>query len=163
MRWFVLLLCSGVGALIGKLFELRKKKSVLFWQEAVSQCDALRDGIAFHRKSLADLLGESIGRAQTEWCDILTAFCAEMSESALAKTQRACQKSGLSQEECASILSLLKLLGRSDVSHQETLLNSSKETFLGYLERAQKEYEKVAKVSLKLGVLGGVAVGIVFA
>ena len=163
MRWGVLALCTGIGALLGKLFDLRKKKRVILLQEIVSHCNFLRDGIAFHRKSLAQILDEIQCMSKTQWRDIVRAFYNEITSSEPTEAKRFCRSAGLKEDEIRSLTSFFLMLGKSDVSHQESLINSFKNTFEGYYEQARMDYEKTSKTYLKLGLLGGLAIGIMLA
>jgi len=163
VRIGLLLTCVAVGGAIGGLLSARKKRRCSVLREICEACDRLREGIAFHHKPVKELLEDLAHSLKTQYKGVLLAFSEELSRSERKRTRLACKQAGLVEDETECVISMLSLLGTTDTARQEEMLSTFKERVSEHLRRAETERDKTSSACLKLGLLGGLAVGILVA
>jgi stage III sporulation protein AB len=157
------ILASCAGAYLGFKQSQKYKQREKLLNEAVRLCDCIINDITYFQPTLSQMLKN---RLQTfpmlspiiERYTTLLDSKKNINRTALINY---IPKIQLNDEEYMLLIQLLDILGKSDSSTQRGGILSIKEAFLIKQGTAIEECKKYGGLYFRLGVLGGIAIGVI--
>lgn len=160
MKIFAAILAFLLGAFSGFICSWRLKRRV----KALSQCILLISEFAtrirYQSENISSIIGNAAGKSEYSLLDFLNEI--GNSENFHNDWENSVNKCSYFTNEDKKLLNLLgSKLGATDKSGQEAHLSQCTELFKKQLTLAEEEYSRKGKMSRSIGVLGGLAAGIV--
>lgn len=158
---FVLL--TGAGALLGYRQSQHYKKREQLLSEVVRLCDSMINDITYFQPTLSQMLKSRfdtfpmLGNMLERYIALLDNKITIDHDVLLAHVP----KEKFNDEEYMLFIQLLDFLGKSDSLTQRGGILSLKEAFLIKQNTAIEESKKYGNLFFKLGVLGGLAAGVI--
>ena len=157
------LLATSAGAFLGYRQSQRYKKREKLLSETVRLCDSMINDITYFQPSLSQMLKSRLNTFPM-LSTVLEQYIALIDNKSIVdrNTLRThIQKGQMNEDEYMLLIQLLDILGKSDSSTQCSGILSLKEAFLIKQKTAIEECKKYGGLYFKLGVLGGLAAGVI--
>lgn len=139
----VILICSSF---VGYCFCLHFKRRKELFEEMVSIIDKIKEEISFKKSYYEEILSKL-----------------KISKEILSvKNKEEKDRTPFSEEEKEEIRDFFDSLGSADLDCETEKIAESKRRFISRAQKAENFYNKNGKLSIKLGILFGVAVFIAF-
>ena len=152
-------LCCGVGYAFSLKFTKRKK----FFHSLISLAEKLSLEINFSRERLKVLLENFDESSKKNLLGVDERFMDYLDKKCELTSDVIFKKAGcLKQEEKESVLLFLKTLGRSDVENQTKEIQTFVGRFNTIKTKCDEEQKKYGSLSVKLGIVAGLFLVIIF-
>ena len=163
MKYIILALLAFACIFIGYVFSLKYRKRAFFFKTLVMLCQKFDVEINFSRERVKNLLlsfdektKKNLQGLDKNYIDFLDNRC-QLDDSSLFKNINF-----LKQEEKDVILLFFKSLGRSDLDSQSKELKNFEKRFDELASSAGGENKKYGGLSIKLGIIVGLLVFVLF-
>ena len=151
----ILFLTSISGLLIGYYFCKNLKKNEIFFDECVKLCETFLFELEFRQNRLTTILNDYLLRCKSELNGIIYDYLKSLETNNEFKINRK-----INNEILTLIYDFFNNLGNSDKETQIDMLSNYKKRFDYYYEQAREKNEKYNTMCMKLGLLFGLAFGI---
>ncbi len=158
MNWFTAVILTACGASIGLISSMKLKRRAAALKQALLLIDDIQIKIGYQALSLPDIFREAYN-VDYDRLKFLGNLSDGPFHKAWEKGVRDCFD--FYPEDKTILCSLGKGLGDSDKSGQLALLQSHRALLQRHLEAAEEEYIKKGKMLRSVGILCGLAAGIV--
>lgn len=157
------LLAVSAGAFLGYRQSQRYKNREKLLSELVRLCDCMINDITYFQPILAQMIKSRLDTFPMLACflDRFVSLIENKSTVDRSTLLSNIPKGQLNEEEYMLLIHLLDILGKSDSSTQRSGILSLKEGLLLKQKTAIEECKKYGGLFFKLGVLGGLAAGVI--
>ena len=154
---FLLFVCAAIGTLCGYLILLSYKRHYSYLDDACAVISALKQNLSYKKDSVPAVLGRlNVTNAQLKK-NIQEYISFASGQSANKELSRGF----LPQATFDGVKELFDFIGGSDEGTQGARLDAHLTRFEKLREDAEKKYKGQGRVAVKLGLLIGLAVGVV--
>ena len=149
------LLCATLGAYVGIYFKKRVDKKSLYFKDALSFCEYFKHDLTYKQSKLKALIAEYSYLSEDFRKDIQSFSENFQSNIKLADFLLANEKN--------EIRTFFDSLGKVDINTQLSLLEENKSRIESLVTKYKTKSEKEGKLFVKLGLLGGLCLGVLLA
>ncbi|MCL2177415.1 MAG: stage III sporulation protein AB [Firmicutes bacterium] len=159
----IVILCGYSGYAFGNFYRRRKK----FLDMLVLFCKFAKNEINFSHSYISNIIEKFVKNNQASSVEFAS-FLLDFKELLAAnntefdKLANSSNVQILTSEEIDNLIQFLNALGKSDVFTQLTTIDNFLETFKVYRDDAEAEHKKWTSLYFKLGILLGLAIGVIF-
>lgn len=163
MKYFILTFLAACCVGIGYIFSLKYRRRATFFKTLVMLCQKIDLEINYSRERLRNLLKNFDDKTKKNLHGLDKNFIAylenntQLEEASLFKNINF-----LKQNEKDLIMLFFKSLGRSDLASQSQELKNYEKRFEELSNGATGENKKYGSLSIKLGIVAGLAVVVLF-
>jgi len=163
MKYILLFLLAGVCIFVGYIFSKKYSKRAQFFQSLVMLCQKFDVEINFSRERLKNIFLSLDDKQKTKLCGLVQNFVSFIEqETSLEKETLFKGITFLKEEEKEVIFMFFKSLGRSDVDSQSKEAKNYLSRFENFSALANGENKKYGSLSIKLGIIAGLFIFIIF-
>ena len=158
LKYILMAILFIVALSLGAIFSTKYRKRANFFKALVHVCQKLKVEIAFSRERLKNLLNAIDDKTKAQLCGLTENYLSFIDqESPLDKDALFKNISFLKDDEKDLILLFFKSLGRSDVESQSKEIKNFESRFSDIVSQTTAENKKYGSLSMKLGIVAGLA------
>ena len=162
MKYLVIAVLFLTCIFVGFIISQKYRKRANFFKALVLVCQKLNVEISYSREKLKNLLSNFDSQTKSSLCGITENYLGFIDKEApLDKSTLFKGIIFLKEDEKDAILLFFKTLGRSDVESQSKELKNFEKRFEEYVSSTTLDNKKYGSMSIKLGVMAGLAVAII--
>lgn len=159
LKYILMALLFFIALSIGAIVSAKYRKRANFFKALVLICQKLNVEISFSRERIKTLLASFDDKTKSQLCGLTENYLAFIDqESPLDKASLFKGITFLKEEESDLIFLFFRSLGRSDVDSQSKELKNFESRFDEMVSSATAENKKYGSMSMKLGLIAGLAV-----
>jgi len=163
MKYLILVALAFCAVAIGYVFSLKYRRRATFFKTLVLICQKMDVEINYSRERVKNLFLNFDDKTKKNLHGLDKNYLAYLdNNSNLEETSLFKNLTFLKQNEKDCILLFFKSLGRSDLSGQSQELKNFEKRFDEFSTGANSENKKYGSLSIKLGVIAGLALIILF-
>lgn len=163
MKYLVLLLFAGACVFIGYIYSKKYKQRAGFFQALVMLCQKFDVEINFSRERLKNIFENLDDKQKNKLCGLVSNFISFIEqENPLDKETLFKGIKFLKEEEKDVVFMFFKTLGRSDVDSQSKEAKNYLTRFENLSMLANNENKKYGSLSIKLGIIAGLFIIVIF-
>ncbi len=152
----LLAICVFVGFKVASTY----KKKLNFVTDFKSFLNILETNIMFTQDNLNKILTESKNTFHKEFSDFLTKYISNQQNSIEMLNKWKSEQNLLDNDTAEVVYNFMSNLGRNDSNSQLQAIKQSNEFLNSHMDKVSKEQTK-GSMSLKLGIMGGLALFII--
>lgn len=163
MKFIILILIALICIFIGYIFSKKYKTRSNFFQALLYLCQKFDIEINYSRERLKNIFLNLDDKYKKDLKGIDGNYIAFIDkESPLDKDSLFKNITFLKDSEKELIFSFFKTLGRSDVDSQSKEIKNFQNRFESIANNAQSENKKYGSLSIKLGIIAGLLIVVIF-
>ncbi len=163
MNWIILAIFAFCCIAIGYIFSLKYKKRADFFKTLVMLCQKFDVEINYSRERLKNLFLSFDEKTKKHLHGLDKNFLSYLDNATTLDEANLFKNINfLKQNEKDLILLFFKSLGRSDLASQSTELKNFEKRFEEFSTLAGNENKKYGSLSIKLGIVAGLVVVVLF-
>lgn len=163
MKFFILAFLALCCVGIGYIFSLKYRRRAIFFRTLVMLCQKIDVEINYSRERLKNLLKNFDDKTKRNLHGLDANYITYLeNNTSLEEATLFKNINFLKQNEKDLILLFFKSLGRSDLASQSQELKNYEKRFEEFSNGASGENKKYGSLSIKLGIIAGLAVVVLF-
>lgn len=157
-KFFIVFLSATAGTFIGLIFSNRMTRRRKFFEELISFTNSLASDLKFKQSMISEIISVQIKNYSGKLKDLLDEYVFYLKNGGDLKLS----KFDMSQREYSTVVEFFTSIGTLDLDTQLFVFENHKTKFSEYYKASEKQEKNFGKTAVKLGFLGGLAVGIMF-
>lgn len=163
MKYLLLCLFAGVCVFVGFMFSKKYRQRSNFFNALVMLCQKFDVEINFSRERLKNIFENLDTKQKNKLYGLVENFIAFIEQESLLEKESLFKGiSFLKEEEKDVIFLFFKTLGRSDVDSQSKEAKNYLSRFENIASIANNDNKKYGSLSIKLGVIAGLLIVVLF-